>query len=140
MRSAPPVLAALVLAALLASPATPAAPVVKAKLTTATPTPVVDESWRWTVVVKNGRGKPLRAKMKLQILFGTVVVGCWKGKEMAQCAGANPGNWIRFRGKKTGTLTWPLAAVGSKLTFQAVLVAGGKTLKLRTPVRVQPKP
>lgn len=140
MRFAPPVLAALVPAALvLASPATPAVGVVKATLKTATPTPVVDESWRWTVVVKNGRGKPLRAKMKLQILFGTVVVGCWKGKEIAQCTGAKAGTWIAFRGKKTGTLTWPLASVGSKLTFQAIVVAGGKTLRLRAPVRVQPK-
>lgn len=141
MRSVAPVLAALVFAVLvLAAPAAPAAPVVKATLKTGTPTPVVDESWRWTVVVKNRKGKPLRAKMKLQILLGTLVVGCWKGKEVTQCTGAKAGTWIAFRGKKTGTLTWPLASVGSKLTFQAIVVAGGKTLRLRAPVRVQPKP
>jgi hypothetical protein len=143
MRSVPPVLAAFVLAALtlvLAAPATPATPVVKATLKTGTPTPVVDESWRWTVTVKNRKGKPIRAKMKLQILLGTLVVGCWKGKEITQCTGAKAGTWIAFRGKKTGTLTWPLASVGSKLTFQAIVVAGGKTLRLRAPVRVQPKP
>lgn len=116
-----------------------ATPVVKASLATSTPTPVVDEPWRWTVVVKDAKGKPLPAKMKLQILLGTLVVGCWKGTAMTQCTGANAGTWIPFRGKKTGTLTWPVLSVGQKLTFQALVVGGGKTLKLRAPVAVQPK-
>jgi hypothetical protein len=77
--------------------------------------------------------------MKLQILLGTLVVGCWKGTAMTQCTGASAGTWIPFRGKKTGTLTWPVLSVGQKLTFQALVVAGGKTLKLRAPVAVQPK-
>lgn len=128
---------ALVLA--LASSALATTPVVRATLKTTTPLPVVDAPWRWTVVVKNGKGKPLPAKMKVQILFGTLVVGCWKGTEIVQCTGANPGTWIAFKGKKTGTLTWPQASAGQKLTFRAVVVAGGRTLKLRAPVTVQPK-
>jgi hypothetical protein len=122
-----------------AAPALAAAPPVRAKLTTTTPTPVVDEPWRWTVVVKDAKGKPLPAKMKLQILFGNVVVGCWKGTAIAQCTGTGAGTWIAFKGKKTGTLTWPVLSVGQKLIFQAVVVAGGKTTKLRAPVTVQPK-
>jgi hypothetical protein len=122
-----------------AAPALAAAPPVKAKLTTTTPTPVVDEPWRWTVVVKDAKGKPLPAKMKLQILFGNLVVGCWKGTAIAQCTGTGAGTWIVFKGKKTGTLTWPVLSVGQKLIFQAVVVAGGKTTKLRAPVTVQPK-
>jgi len=123
----------------LASSAAAATPAVKATLTTTTATPVVDEPWRWLVVVKDAKGKPLPARMKLQILFGDIVVGCWKGTEMTQCTGANPGTWIVFKGKKTGTLTWPLQSVGTKLAFQAVVTAGGKTIKLRKPVTVQPK-
>ena len=126
-------------ALLLASTAGGAAPAVKASLTATTSTPVVDEPWRWTVVVKDAKGKPLRAKMKLQILFGTLVVGCWKGTAMTQCTRASPGTWIRFKGKRTGTLTWPAESVGSKLRFQAVVVASGKTLKLRAPVTVRAK-
>ena len=122
-----------------ASAAVAALPVVKASLKTSTPTPVVDEQWRWTVVVKDAKGTPLPAKMKLQILFGTLVVGCWKGTAITQCSGVNAGTWIPFKGKKTGTLTWPVASVGPKLTFQAIVVAGQKTLKLRSPVTVQPK-
>jgi hypothetical protein len=132
---------ALALAALVvAAPAGSATPRVKATLTTTTPTPVVDAPWRWTVVVKDAKGKPLAAKMKLQILFGSLVVGCWKVTEITQCSGASPGTWIAFRGKKTGTLTWPAQSIGTTLTFQAVVVAGGRTLKLRKPVTVQAKP
>ena len=131
---------ALVVAALaLCSSATAATPAVKARLATTTSTPVVDETWRWTVVVKDGKGRPVAAKMKLQILFGTLVVGCWKQTAITQCTGTSPGTWILFKGKKTGTLTWPQASVGQKLTFQALVVAGGRTLKLRAPVTVQPK-
>ena len=131
------VLSAVALA--LAAPALAGPPAVKASLKTTTPTPVVDAPWRWTVVVKDASGKPLQAKARLQILLGTLVVGCWKGTEIAQCSGANAGTWIAFKGKKEGTLTWPLQSVGAKLTFQAVVVSGGKTLRLRAPVTVQPK-
>jgi hypothetical protein len=132
-------LAVLLVMLVAASSVAAATPVVRASLATSTPTPAVDEPWRWTVVVKDGKGKPLPAKMKLQILLGTLVVGCWKGAAMTQCTGAGAGTWIPFRGKKTGTLAWPVLSVGQKLTFQAVVVAGGKTLKLRAPVTVQPK-
>lgn len=129
----------LVLAALLCSTAVASAPVVKATLTSTTKTPVVDEPWRWTVVVKDSSGKPLRARMKLQILFGTLVVGCWRETAITQCTGTSPGTWIAFRGKRTGTLTWPQASVGQRLTFRALVVAGERILKLSVPVRIQPK-
>ena len=124
----------------LADSAPAATPVVRATLRTSTPTPVVDEPWRWTVVVKDARGRPFAARMRLQILFGGVVVGCWKGTEMTQCSGANSGTWIRFRGKRTGILTWPAQSVGVELTFRAVVSVGTKTVRLRAPVMVQPKP
>jgi hypothetical protein len=124
-------------ALLLCSTAVAGTPAVKATLTAETTRPVVDEPWRWTVVVKDADGKPLRAKMKLQILFGTLVVGCWKRTAITQCTGTSPGTWIAFRGKRTGTLTWPQASVGQKLTFRALVVAGGRTLRLRVPVTIQ---
>ena len=126
--------AALVLAASAAA-ATP----VKATMTTSSPAPVVDQPWRWTVTVKSAAGRPLPARMRLQILLGATVVGCWKGTAMTQCSGANAGTWIAFKGKRTGVLTWPAQSLGIKLTFQAVVVAETKTLKLRAPVTVQPK-
>ena len=128
------VLAVAVLA--LASSAAAATPV-RATMVTSSPAPVVDQPWRYTVTVKSRAGKPLPAKMRLQILFGSLVVGCWKGTAMAQCSGANAGTWIVFKGKRTGVITWPAQSLGIRLTFQAVVVAETKTLKLRAPVTVQ---
>jgi hypothetical protein len=122
----------------LASSAAAGTPV-KATMTTSSPTPVVDQPWRWTITVKNGAGKPVAAKMRLQILFGPTVVGCWKGTAMTQCTGVNAGTWIPFKGKRTGVITWPAQSLGVKLTFQAVVAAEMKTLRLRAPITVQPK-
>ena len=108
-------------------------------MATSSAAPVVDQPWRWTVTVKSAAGKPLPAKMRLQILFGSTVVGCWKGTAMTQCSGANAGTWIVFKGKRTGVITWPAQSLGIKLTFQAVVVAATKTLRLRAPITVQPK-
>jgi hypothetical protein len=111
---------------------------VRATMTTTSTAPLVDTPWRYTIVVKDRHtGKPLAAKARLQILVGTLVVGCWKGTAMQQCSGASSGTWIPFRGKRTGVLTWPAQSAGVKLTFQATVVAGGRSLTLRAPVTVR---
>jgi hypothetical protein len=56
---------------------------------------------------------------------------------MTQCSGATAGTWIPFKGKRTGVLTWPAQSAGIKLTFQATVVAAGRSLKLRAPVTVK---
>jgi len=111
---------------------------VTATMTSSSAKPVVDQPWRWTVRVKSGAGKPVAAKVRLQILLGSTVVGCWKRTAMTQCLGANAGTWIAFKGKRTGVISWPAQSVGIKLTFQAVVVARTRTLRLRAPVTVQP--
>jgi len=120
----------------MAASATAANPV-RATMSTSSTTPLVDTPWRYTITVKNQAGKPLAAKVRLQILLGTLVVGCWKGSAMAPCSGSNAGTWISFKGKRTGTITWPAQSAGVKLTFQATVVAGTRSLKLRAPVTVQ---
>ncbi len=125
---------ALVLASLRA-----AATIVRAALKTSSATPVVEEPWRYTITVKSAAGKPLAARMRLQILVGPTVVGCWKGGQMAQCLDGSLGSWIVFTGKRSGVLTWPAQSVGVTLTFRAIVVAQKRTFKLRAPVRVQPK-
>lgn len=129
-----------VAALLLVASAGAAAPPIKAKLGTSTATPVVDQPWRWTVTVKNAAGKPLPAKMRLQILLGETVVGCWKGGAMVQCFSQTAGEWISFNGKRSGVLEWPAQSLGVKLTFQAVVKAARQTRKLRAPVTVKPAP
>lgn len=132
MRALGLALVALALA-LSASAASP----IKMTLKTSTATPVVDRPWRYTVTVKSGAGKPLAARMRLQILVGGAIVGCWKGGEMAQCLDGSLGQWLRFRGRRSGVLTWPAQSVGAKLTFRAVVRVGGRTRILLAPVRVR---
>ena len=119
-------LALAILALVLASSAAGATQV-RATLKTSSATPVVDQPWRYTITVKSGAGKPLPARMRLQILLGTTVVGCWKGGQMAQCLDGSLGSWIPFEGKRTGVLTWPEQSVGVKLTFRAIVVAQKRT-------------
>ena len=130
------VLAAALAVVASASAATPTKPV-HASMSTTSTTPLVDTPWRYTIVVRDQAGKPLAAKARLQILLGTLVVGCWKGAAIEQCSGARSGTWISFRGKRTGVLTWPARSAGVKLTFQATVVAAGRPLRLRAPVTVK---
>ena len=127
------VLAALVLTAAASGGTNP----VRASMTTTSTEPLVGTPWHYTIVVKDRAGRPLAAKARLQILLGTLVVGCWKQTAIVQCSGANAGTWIAFRGKRTGVITWPAQSAGVKLTFQATVVAAGKALKLRAPVTVR---
>ena len=129
------VLAAIVVLALTATAAAGMNPV-RASMTTTSTQPVVDTPWRYTIVVNDRAGKPLAAKARLQILVGTLVVGCWKQAAIVQCSGATAGTWIPFKGKRTGVITWPAQSAGVKLTFQATVVAAGSSLKLRAPVTV----
>ena len=132
----PLVIVALALTAAVA-PAVAGTSPVRATMATSSTEPLVDTPWRYTIVVSNRAGKPLVAKAKLQILVGTLVVGCWKVTEIVQCSGANAGTWIPFKGKRTGVIRWPARSAGVKLTFQATVVAGGRALKLRAPVTVR---
>jgi hypothetical protein len=126
-------LCAVLVALLAAAPATAAQ---RASLTTSTTTPKVGEAWRWTVTARDGT-RALAARVRLQILLGGTVVGCWKGGAMAACAGAASGDAIPFVGKRTGVIRWPAQSVGVTLTFQAVVTAKGKTSRLRAPVTVK---
>ena len=123
----------------LATPAIAAAPI-KAKLTTSTPTPVVDQPWRFTLTVKSATGVLLAARVKLQLLLGATVVGCWKGGAMLQCFGQTAGDWVSFKGKRSGVLRFPAQSLGDKLTFQAIVKVGRQTRRLRAPVTVRLAP
>jgi hypothetical protein len=129
----------LALALLVATTASAAAPI-EARLTTSTPTPAVGQAWRYTVTVRSAAATPLAARMRLQLLVGTTVVGCWKGGEMAQCLDGSKGDWISFRGRRSGVLRFPAESVGARLTFQAVVQASRQTRRLRAAVTVKPAP
>jgi len=122
------------LALVLAAPASAA--IVTANLTTSTTRPIAGEPWRYTVTVRSG-GKPIAARMRLQVLRGGAVVGCWKRGRIVRCAASSAGDWIAFRGKRTGVIRWAAESVGTRLTFQAVVRARDETLRLRAPVTVR---
>lgn len=136
MRAA--LLAIAVAGLLLASPT--AAASIKVKLTTSTAKPVVDQPWRYTVTARSASGAPLRARVKLQLLLGETVVGCWKGGAMVQCFSSAEAEWITFKGKRSGALRFPAQSLGVKLTFQAIIRAQRQTRRLRAFVTVQPAP
>lgn len=121
---------------LVALPAAAAAPI-SAKLTTNTATAVVDQPWRYTITVRSAQGAPLAATTKLQLLLGSTVVGCWKNGGMAQCFDPRAGEWISFKGRRTGVLRFPAQSVGVRLTFRATVKALGQTRVLRAPVTVK---
>lgn len=129
-------IAALVLVASAGAANAPVNPV-RATMSTTSTMPVADTPWRYTIVVEDRSGKPLRAKARLQLLLGTRVVGCWKRTAMTKCSGATSGSWIIFKGRRAGVLTWPAQSAGSRRTFVATVVAAGRSLKLRAPLTVK---
>jgi hypothetical protein len=110
---------------------------VQARLTTSSDAPRVGEAWRWTITARDG-AKPAHARVRLQILLGGTVVGCFKNSAMAACKGAAAGDLIEFTGKRTGVIRWPAASIGVPLTFQVVVITKLGTLRLRAPVAVAP--
>ncbi len=110
---------------------------VQAKLTTSSKAPRVGEAWRWTITAQDG-AKPASVRVRLQILLGGTVVGCFKGHAMAACTGAAAGDLIGFTGRRTGVIRWPSQSIGAPLIFQAVVITKIGTLRLRAPVKVAP--
>jgi hypothetical protein len=125
------------LAATVAAAAGAATDPVRATMSTSSTQPLAETPWRYTIVVKSRAGSPLAAKVRLQILVGNVVVSCWKRTAMRACSGASAGTWISFTGKRTGVIRWPAGAAGVKRTFQAIVVTGTRSLRLRAPLTVR---
>ncbi len=127
-------LASALAAAIAAGTATAAAPV-KATLSVTSKTPAVDMPWRWTVKTSAG-GKPAEATVKIQILLGGAVVGCWKGGKMQPCTGAKAGDPIPSKGTVSKPISWTTQSRNIPLVFQALVTAGGKTTTLKTQLKV----
>jgi hypothetical protein len=130
----------LCLGALVLVASASAADPIRATLTASTTQPLVGEQWHYTVVVKDRAGKQLAAKVRLQILDGRRVVGCWKSTAMVRCTGDRAGTWIAFMGKRSATIVWPAFPGTGRLEFRAIVVTGSRTLRLRAPVNVQARP
>jgi hypothetical protein len=121
--------------AVLAGAAAAAAGPVKATLSVTSNAPAVGAPWRWTVRTTSG-GKPAAATVRIQILLGGAVVGCWKGGKMQACTGKNAGDPIPSKGTLSKPIRWTAQSRSVPLTFQALVKAGGKTRILKAPIRV----
>lgn len=109
---------------------------VTATLITSTRAATVGEPWRYTITVRSG-GKPIAARMRLQVLLRERVVGCWKDGALVRCPARSLGDRIAFHGKRTDILRWRAGWAGARLTFRAIVGAGGRTLRLRAPLTVR---
>ena len=127
---------ALVATLALAASAAAAGPV-HGTLSTTSRQPVAGTPWRYTILVEDQAGKPLAARVRLQLLRRARVVGCWRATAMARCSGPSAGTWIPFEGKRTGVIRWPARRAGTRFTFLATVIAGTQKLELRAPLTVR---
>jgi hypothetical protein len=81
--------------------------------------PAVGKPWPYSVRVTDSAGRPIRARIRMQVTFGGAPVGKVDG-----------GRTFTFRGTwrepKGSPVIWPKRSRGYRLTFQAVVTARGE--------------
>ena len=123
-------------AALAAAAAATAAGPVRATMSTSSTMPVAGVPWRYAITVRTQTGDPVRARVRLQALRGSRLLGCGTRSVFVRCS-EDAGTWIAISGRLTRAIVWPARWVGLELTFRAVVVTGTHTLRLRAPVTVR---
>ena len=84
--------------------------------------PRASQPWPVTITVTDRRGRPVAARLTMRVLFNGVVVGRIDNGAAYRFVGTwqeRPGNEI----------TWPPAARGQRLLFQAIVTAGRVTVQ-----------
>jgi hypothetical protein len=123
-------------AALAAAAAATATGPVSATMSTSSTMPVAGVPWRYTITVRTQPGDPVRARLRLQALRGSRLLGCWTQSGFVRCS-EHAGTWIAISGRLTRAIVWPAQWVGLELTFRAVVVTETHTLRLHAPVTVR---
>jgi len=116
-------LAPLLLAALAGPAAAAAAPPFTVTLRAPTHTPAATAAWPISVTAKDARGRPVPAVLHMQILLAGFKVGDVDGGRRYRFTGT----WREAKGEE---ITWPAAARGQRLTFEAVVTAHAVTRKV----------
>jgi hypothetical protein len=102
----------------------------KATLHAPTHYPVAGKPWLYSIHVTDLRGHPIRARVRMQVLFGGIPAGpVDNGKTFTFF-----GTW---REPKSSPLIWPARSRGTRLTFEATVWARGASTKLRYWVQVR---
>jgi hypothetical protein len=107
-----------------------ARPSILVRLTAQSHHPEVGKRWHYEVRVTDAAGRPVPAKVHLQILFGGVPVGQVGRHRVAD------GVWRETLGVP-GNPPFPARARGQPLVFQAVVNAKGQTKKANWWIRVR---
>ena len=102
----------------------------RAVLHAPTHTPKAGKPWLYSVRVTDLRGRPIPARITMQVLFGGVPVG----KVDAGKTFSFVGTW---REPKSSPLIWPARSRGRPLTFEAVVTARGATKRLDYAITVK---
>jgi hypothetical protein len=92
--------------------------------------PRAGKPWLYSVRVTDLRGRPIRARIRMQVLFGGVPVGqVDEGKTFSFV-----GMW---KEPKREPLIWPARSRGHRLTFEAIVTARGASKRLRYTIEVR---
>jgi hypothetical protein len=102
----------------------------RAVLRAPTHRPRAGEPWRYSVRVTDLSGRPIAARIRMQVLFGGIPVGEVDGGRTFRFVGV-------WREPRDSPVLWPPQASGRPLVFEAIVTARGRTARLRYPVRVR---
>ena len=102
----------------------------RAVLHAPTHTPKAGKPWLYSVRVTDLHGRPIRARIRMQVLFGGVAVGKVDGGKTFTFVGT-------WREPKDSPLIWPARSRGHPLTFEAIVTARGATKRLDYTVTVK---
>jgi hypothetical protein len=100
----------------------------KAALHAPTHAPRVEKPWPISVRVTDRAGRPIRARLTMRFLFAGVPVGKVDGGRVYTFTGT----WHEPKGEE---ISFPAASRGQRLTFQALVTARRRTVKLNYWVR-----
>ena len=92
--------------------------------------PRVGKPWLYSVRVTDLHGRPIRARIRMQVLFGGVAVGKVDGGKTFTFTGT-------WREPKRAPLIWPARSRGRTLTFEAIVTARGASNRLDYQVTVR---
>jgi len=95
----------------------------KAILHAPTHTPHVNTPWPISIRVTDRTGHPIRARLTMRLLLGGVPVGKVDNGRVYTFTGT----WRERKGKE---ITFPAEGRGHRLTFEALVTARGRTVKL----------
>jgi hypothetical protein len=96
---------------------------VRVVLRAATHRPRAGRPWLYSVRVTDASGRPLPARIRMQVLFGAAPVGKVDGGRTFSFVGT-------WREPRNSPVIWPKRSRGVRLVFEAVVTARGQTRKV----------